>query len=100
MYPTDGGAPREVPSLKPEDQLFGWAREGGAVWVGNPNEIPMRIEGLDLASGRRTLLEVIAPPNRSGLLFFGWISLALDPRVYTYQTREYVSHLFTVEGMR
>ena len=96
----DGGAPREVPSLKPEDQVFGWAREGGAVWVGNPNEIPMRIERLDLASGRRTLLEVIAPPNRSGLLFYGWISLALDPRVYTYQTREYVSHLFTVEGMR
>ena len=88
VYPTDGGAPREVPSLKPEDQVFGWAREGGAVWVGNPNEIPMRIERLDLASGRRTLLEVIAPPNRSGLLFFGWISLALDP------------HVFTVEGMR
>ena len=100
IYPTDGGAPREIPSLTPEDQVFGWSRDGAAVWVGKPNEIPMRIERLDLASGRRTLLEVIAPPNRSGLLFYGWVSLALDPGSYTYQTREYVSHLFTVEGMR
>jgi Tol biopolymer transport system component len=100
VYPLDGGAPREVPSLKPEDQVFGWSRDGAAVWVGKPNEIPMRIERLDLASGRRILLEVIAPPNRSGLLFYGWVSLARDPSVYAYQTREYVSHLFTVEGMR
>ena len=100
IYPTDGGAPREIPSLTPADQVFGWSRDGAAVWVARPNEIPMRVERLDLASGRRTLLEVIAPPNRSGLLFFGWVSLALDPRSYTYQTREYVSHLFTVEGVR
>ena len=62
------------------------------------HELRRLIEDSDY--GRPTLLEVIAPPNRSGLLFFGWISLALDPHVYTYQTREYVSHLFTVEGMR
>jgi hypothetical protein len=43
---------------------------------------------------------VIAPANRSGLLSIVGISLALDPHVYAYQTREYVSHLFTVEGMQ
>jgi hypothetical protein len=100
LYPVDGGAPRVIPSLAASDQVVGWSQDGQAVWVCNPNEIPMRVERVDVATGRRSLLEVIAPPDRSGLLFFGSLSLAQDPRVYAYQTREYVSHLFTVEGMR
>ena len=100
MVPVDEGGPRTIPSLTADDQVVGWSRDGQAVWVCNPNEIPMRVERLDVATGRRSLLEVIAPPDRSGLLFFGSLSLAQDPRVYAYQTREYVSHLFTVEGMR
>jgi len=41
-----------------------------------------------------------APEDRAGLVSIGRISLALDPRVYAYGTRVYVSQLFTVEGMR
>jgi Tol biopolymer transport system component len=100
MYPVGGGVPRAIPSLTANDQVVGWSQDGQAVWVCNPNEIPMRVERLDVATGRRSLLEVIAPPDRSGLLFFGSLSLARDPRVYAYQTREYVSHLFTVEGIQ
>ena len=43
---------------------------------------------------------MVAPANRSGLLSVVGVSLARDPRVYAYQTRQYVSHLFTVERMR
>ena len=100
LYPVDGGAPRAIPALTVSDQVVGWSQDGQAVWVCNPNEIPMRVERLDVATGRRSLLEVIAPPDRSGLLFFGSLSLARDPRVYAYQTRDYVSRLFTVEGMQ
>ncbi len=100
IYPVDGGAPRAIPSLEPDDQIVRWSDDGRAVFVCDPNEIPMRVDRVDLATGRRELLETIAPADRSGLLSVVGLSLARDPHVYAYQTRDYVSHLFTVEGMR
>jgi Tol biopolymer transport system component len=100
IYPLDGAPARTIPSLTTEDEAVGWSPGGGAIWVFHLNEIPARVERLDVATGRRSLLEVIAPADRSGLLNISRISLALDPHVFAYQVREYVSRVFTVEGMR
>jgi len=100
IYLVDGGEPLTIASLTADDEVVGWSQDGGSIWVCNPNQIPMRVERVDVATGRRSLLEVIAPANRSGLLSIVGITAARDPHVYAYQTREYVSHLFTVEGMR
>jgi hypothetical protein len=80
--------------------VFGWSEDGRAVWVCNPNQIPTRVDRVDAVTGRRAALETIAPQDRSGLLSVVWLSLARDPRVYAYQTRDYVSTLFTVQGVR
>jgi eukaryotic-like serine/threonine-protein kinase len=95
-----GGAPRAVPGLEANDQIVQWTDDGRALVVCDPNEIPMRVGRVDAVTGRRELLETIAPADRSGLLSLVGLSLARDPHVYAYQTREYVSHLFTVEGVR
>jgi Tol biopolymer transport system component len=100
LYPLDGGPPRTISSLAADDEVVGWSHDGVAIQVYRPNEIPARVDQVDVGTGRRSLLEVIAPADRSGLLSIVGISLARDPRLYAYQTREYVSHLFTIEGMR
>jgi eukaryotic-like serine/threonine-protein kinase len=100
LFPVDGGASRPAPSLTAGEQVFGWSEDGRAVWVCNPNQIPTRVYRVDVVTGRRAAVETIAPQDRSGLLSVVWLSLARDPRVYAYQTRDYVSTLFTVQGVR
>jgi serine/threonine protein kinase len=100
VYSVDGGAPRTIPSLTAGDQVVGWSRDGSALRVQTRSLIPMRVEHLDVATGRRSPLVASAPADRAGLLSIGRVSVALDPQVYAYGTRVYVSQLFTVEGMR
>lgn len=100
VYPVDDGPARTIPSLTANDQVVGWSHDGRGIRVQSRREIPMRVEHLDVATGRRSLLLVSAPADRAGLLAIGRASLALDPRVYAYGTRVYVSQLFTVEGIR
>jgi hypothetical protein len=42
----------------------------------------------------------LEPTNRAGTVSINGLSLADDPRVYAYSAREYVSHIFVVQGMR
>jgi eukaryotic-like serine/threonine-protein kinase len=100
VYPVQGGESLSIPSLSAHDEVLGWSQDSRALRVRQLGEIPVRVEQLELATGKRSLLAEIAPADRAGLLWIGAITLAPDPRVYAYQTRIYVSQLFTVEGMR
>jgi eukaryotic-like serine/threonine-protein kinase len=100
IYPLAGGEPRSIASLGEHDEVLGWSSDGRAIQVRPGREIPARIERIDLATGRRSLLVEIAPVDRTGVLGISRLSLGRDPGVYAYQTRLYVSQLFVVEGMR
>jgi hypothetical protein len=60
----------------------------------------VRIERFDLETGRRELIEEIAPRDRIGLLSIFDVTLADDPRSYAYTSYRSVSRLFAVEGAR
>jgi hypothetical protein len=66
------------------------------VFVYRRQEVPARVEGVDLSSGRRTLLREFAPADRAGLIAIHTISLADDPRAYAYTFWRYVSTLYVV----
>jgi len=100
VYPVQGGAPRSIPSLGAGDEVLGWSPDSRALRIRQVGEIPVRVEQLDLVTGRRSLLVEIAPPDRAGVLSISRFSLGGDPGVYAYQTRIYVSQLFVVDGMR
>jgi Tol biopolymer transport system component len=100
VYPVDGGEPRAIASLSAEDQVIGWSLDGRSLQVKQRGAIPLRVEQLDVATGRRTLFFESAPAGRAGLLSIGRASLSLGSKAYAYSTRVYVSQLFTIEGMR
>ena len=73
------------------DQVVRWTDDGRALVVCDPNQIPMRAG----SAGHRhrpgaPCPRAIASLNRSGLLSVVGLSLARDPHVYAYQTREYL----------
>jgi eukaryotic-like serine/threonine-protein kinase len=100
MYPLDGGPARPVPGLSIDEQVVRWSPHGGSIWVTGGPEVPFKAEELDLATGRKRPLMSLEPTNRAGTVSINGLSLADDPRVYAYSAREYVSHIFVVQGMR
>ena len=50
----------------------------------NTVAIPSRLERVELASGKRTLLREIGPPDRAGILGLVGVSVSADGRGYAY----------------
>ncbi len=100
IYPVSGSPPQPVPQLKSTDVVVRWTPDGRGLWITGSNDIPLRVDRLDLATGQRTAVLSILPAARSGLIQIQSLTIADDPRVYAYLGAEYVSHIFDVRGMR
>ncbi|MFL5619205.1 MAG: protein kinase domain-containing protein [Gemmatimonadaceae bacterium] len=100
VFSADNGAPRAVIGLRPSDLVVRWSPDGSSLWVRPDDEMVIRVERLELATGRRTPLLSITPSVRPGLLNADELTLADDPRAYAFMTSEQQSQVFVVEGMK
>jgi Tol biopolymer transport system component len=96
-YPVSGGSARDIPGLSSNDQVVRWSSDGRALLVGRTTS--HIVNRFDLATGQMEPLITLAidRPRRVRMAF---ITLADDPRVYAYVAEDYLSSLFTVDGVR
>ena len=100
LYPMGNGEPRPVPHLGREDQVMRWSADGRSLLVFRENELPVRVEKVELESGRRTLVRELSPADRSGVTGIDTVSMSGDEKWYAYSYSRDVSQLFTVEGVQ
>jgi hypothetical protein len=100
LYPLDSGAPHAVPDVGVGDSVAAWADDGLSVFVQRGSHFPLRIERLDLASGRATAIHTLAPEDRAGLLKAMEVSVTGNGRWYAYDYTRRVSTMFVVSGTR
>ena len=100
LYPVGSGEPRPVPHLRREDTVIRWSPEGRSLLVFRLNELPVRVEKVELESGRRTLVRELAPADRSGVTGIDNVSMSGDGKWYAYSYGRDVSQLYTVEGVK
>ena len=100
IVPAGGGAPRPVPEMGLADYVIGWNPDGRSLNLFRPENVPFRMESLDLASGRRELVREVAPADRAGLLEGGGASISDDRKSYAYDYSRMTSQLFLVERER
>ena len=98
---TLGGAP-PVPAtgLGPGDFPFGWTNDSRGVIASRAGVLPTPVERVDIATGKRTLLRELAPPDRTGLIGLfptQWID---DGRGYAYTYVRELSRVFVVTGVK
>jgi len=98
IQPVGIGTAQLVPYLKPDDQPIRWSADGQSVYVFHVPDRPFRLERLDLASGRRTLVRESPPAAGTGALNLA--SLADDTQSYAYDCFGFTSQLYVVEGAR
>jgi eukaryotic-like serine/threonine-protein kinase len=101
IYPVDGAAPRAVAGSTPGDAVGRWSADGKSLLVSDYfASVPLQIERLDLATGRREPYRQLGPADPVGAVQIYPIALSADGRSYAYSLRRMTSHLFLASGAR
>src|SRR5262249_21924863 len=72
-HPLDGGPPHEAAGMKSTDEfsnVLGWSPDGTELFVRNGSDVPVPIDRLDVATGRRTPLAELGPVDPTGIVTF------------------------------
>ena len=102
LWPIDGGTPREVSGLLPQDAIVAWATDGRSLWVSGPTTARRSdIARLDLVTGRRERLLTFGPSDPAGVrATVGAPFVSADGRTYAYSYRHLLSDLFIGDGLQ
>ena len=99
VYRLDGqGAPVPLP-LGGIERPQGWA-DDGSIYVHRPRELPVRLERLDLRSGRRTPFLELLPADLAGIEQVGPVFVGKDGKVILYGYVRNLSELYVAEGLK
>ncbi len=100
LLPVEGGEPRTIPQTKDLDFLQ-WAPDGKFLYAALTGSIPAQLVRVEVATGRREPWKSLAPPDLSGLIEIGTISVTPDGRSYAYgYGRSATSDLYLIEGLK
>ena len=107
LYPVGGGEPRPLPGglgrpgspVGLDTDVIGFDSSGAGVHLAS-GRLPVRIERLDLATGKRTLLHEVGPTDPAGLSSLASFQLTPDGSSYCYSFLRALSRLYIVEGLR
>ncbi len=100
LFAVGGDAGRPISSLSADDEIVRWSLDGRSVFAYRSAEIPLRVDRVDILTGKRTAFAEVCPMERSGLLSFPSISMADDLESYAYCHVRAISTLYLVERRR
>jgi len=98
LYPIDGGGePRPIPGTEGA-VLLSWG-EDGLAYMREMKHYSSRVFRLDPATGRREPWRELSPPERSGLVGVGNVTITPDGKAYAYHYARQLSDLYVVAGL-
>ncbi|MBI3664905.1 MAG: PD40 domain-containing protein [Acidobacteria bacterium] len=99
LYPVEGGEPRAIAGLAPEDRPTQWSADGRSLYVHRRGELPARLYRLDLSTGRKELWKQFMPADAAGVEDVTPIPTS-DGKAYMYGYMRVLSELYLVEGVK
>ena len=100
LYPLEGGEPRPLPGATRDDVPIRWAKDGRSVFVQRGQDVPLRVDTIDVATGARKLWKELPPLDPAGVMVAGPIRLSADGQSYVYSYRRVLDDLMVVTGVR
>jgi hypothetical protein len=99
---VDGAEAVAVVGLSIDDVVVGWSTDEKSVYVrrGRRSLIPVRIDRVELATGRAERFREIAPADVTGIDSIFPVQVAPDGRSYAYGYGRFLSTLFLVDGVK
>ncbi len=99
IYPLRGGPPRPVPWLVASDVTVRWGLDGHSLLTYQAAQAPTRVERVDLATGRRSLIKMLGPTDLTGVVNIWGVSLSDHENSYAYSFVRILSRLAVVDGV-
>jgi hypothetical protein len=100
LQPLDGGEPRPVPHLGPDDYPLQFTPDGRFAFVRRGGLATAEIERLEITTGTRTPWKTLRPRDPVGVVSVQPVILQPDGRGYCYSYTRVLSDLYLVEGLR
>jgi dipeptidyl aminopeptidase/acylaminoacyl peptidase len=100
LSPVDGGEPRIVPGLEPNDRTGGFSADGASICVHNMAGLPTVGSLVNIATGKRKVWKQIVPADAAGVDNVGNILFTPDMKSYVYSYTRTLSDLYLVEGLK
>jgi eukaryotic-like serine/threonine-protein kinase len=88
-----------VPGIGVQEQIQKWTEDGQALLTTSATPWEAEMYRVDVATGKRTLLQKVQPIDKAGSTINLRVYYAERSRTYAYNTRRIVSILYAVEGL-
>jgi Tol biopolymer transport system component len=92
------GKVSDIPGIDKEDEVLGWSVEGLKLLAWN-QELPARISMVDVASGRRQLVQTVEPLAMLGSMYVRMVTSA-DGKTAAYRHRRGLYAIYTADGLK
>jgi serine/threonine protein kinase/Tol biopolymer transport system component len=99
VYPTDGGAPRSIPGLKPGFIPLQWSEDDSAVYGYRQGETPAEVYKVNLVTGAETVIQVLHPDVSAGEVLIAPVVVTHDGSRFAYSYYQVLSVLYVISGL-
>ncbi len=90
---------QKVTGLEPNEFILAWSADGQGVLVYSEILGGFTVIRIDLATGKRTLVQTFSEDDKAGLFGFH-VSLSPDRKTYAYSASRTLSTLYVAEGIK
>jgi eukaryotic-like serine/threonine-protein kinase len=98
LVDVDSGKPSDIPGIEKEEEVLGWNADGHTLNVWN-QELPARVSQVDVASGRRQLVQTIEPLSMLGSMYARMVTSA-DGKTAAYRHRRGLYAIYIADGLQ
>jgi hypothetical protein len=97
---TDGSESRTALTLRAGEAVSGWGSDSASLFIWDRNAVPAEVDRVDLATGHRTRILTVMPPDPVGVQGIQVLLITPDTGAYAYNVTRKLSELYVVEGLK
>ncbi len=99
LYPVAGGGERAIPGLESNFVAVQWSQDGSVLYGYIEGELPARIFKVEIATGKRSVLQELRPAEPAGVVMIAPIVVSRDGTRFAYSYNQTLSVLYLVSGL-
>ncbi len=92
------GKVSDIPGLEKDDEVLGWNADGSGINVWN-QQLPARVSQVDVASGKRQLIQTVEPLAMLGSMYARMVTSA-DGKTAAYRVRRGLYAIYIADGLQ
>jgi len=100
VFPLDGGPARSIPGVEPGYVLAQWSADSKALYVYKEGDTPLKIQRLDIATGKMKLIRELVPADVGGVVSIGPVITNADASEFAYSYYQTLSVLYVISGLK